>query len=226
MNNIEKLTNVLLSNNAKDNFYKLIEDANFENWLTSLIPEIADCHACEQNTPWHIYNVLDHILMSVEKINELSQGFDAKKRKILAYTMFFHDIGKPKCKIIKKVGDKFFDSFPAHQVESKEIAQRVLPELKFDEKDIEHIALLIENHDIFITITKNPIKNYQKKFSKELIESLIQHFNKYGNGKNILEEIVLISTADNKAQNPELTKDSLEILQETKNILDSKQKLL
>ena len=73
MTNVEKLTNVLLSTNAKIDFHKLQCDDAFNSWLIELLPEIVDCEKCNQNTPWHIYNVLDHILVSVEEINKLTQ---------------------------------------------------------------------------------------------------------------------------------------------------------
>ena len=221
MSEEEKLTQILLTKNVKMNFHTMCIGKNFYDWIKKLIPEIVACKKCEQNTPWHIYNVLDHILVSVEEINKLTTEFSKQKRIMLAYVMFLHDLGKPKCKQTKIVDEKQVDSFFNHNVESEKIARRVLGKLGFSEKEIEYMALLILNHDLFINIVKNPTKQYQKEFSKETIKKLIKDFNKYGEGNDILKDIVLIGIADNKAQNPELTVAPLEILEETKSMLDS-----
>ena len=219
MTNEEKLTKVITSKNVKDNFYQFIKDNDFYKWLIGLMPEIIDCKNCNQNTPWHIYNVLDHILISVEEINKLTKALNKNERKLFSYVMFLHDIGKPKCKQTYTVNNELRDTFPNHQEESKKLAERFLNKLKFNDEENKYILFLISNHDLFINIVKNPIKENQKQFSEQLLDNLIIEFNKYGNGKKILKDIVIIAIADNKAQNPKLTKDPLEILYKAKDYL-------
>ena len=220
MSEEEKLTSILLTKNVKMNFHTLCIGKNFYGWIKGLIPEIVACKKCQQNTPWHIYNVLDHILVSVEEINKLTAGYDKNIRKFFAYAMFLHDLGKPKTKKTIDVNGKQIDTFKDHQEESEKIAKRVLPQLGFDDKEVQLMCLLILNHDLFNKIVKIPTRADQKQFSRKLIEELVNDFNKYGNGIDILNDIVLIGIADNMAQNPELTAKPLEILNETRVLLD------
>ena len=224
MTNLEKLTDVLMSGNVKNGFYNLLKDKSFKLWILNLIPEIVDCKNCKQNTPWHLYNVLDHILISVEQINKLTANMEYKKRKMFSYIMFLHDLGKPKCKQHYLFKGKTFDTFPNHQQESEIIAKRVLSKLGFSEKEVKLMCTLILNHDLFNKIVKEPKRIDQKKFCDELIKSLVSNFNTFGDGIDILNSIVIIGIADNKAQNAELTKKPLEILEETILILNKLKK--
>ena len=224
MDNKNVLEKIICSDNVKDTFYEECKNNEFSEWLIGLIPEIADCANCNQNNSWHIYNVLDHTLVATDEMNKLTLGLDDSKRKMFSYVMFFHDLGKPKYHLVAHFEDKDVDYFPDHQKGSKEIAERVLPQLNFDQKEINKICLLILNHDIFTKIVKNPTREDQKQLSPELIEKLISDFNKNGDGIEILNDIILIGIADNKAQNPEKTAEPLEVLAESKLIVSEFQK--
>ena len=101
------LDEILLSENVVEQFYKHYENNDFKKWIMGILPEIEDCIELKQDNPWHIYNCWEHILHAVENINKLDINFDYKTRRILAYTMLFHDIGKPSCHIRRF--SKFFN---------------------------------------------------------------------------------------------------------------------
>ena len=108
-NNLVILDEILLSSYVVDNFYnEYNNNKEFKEWLDSTIPDIKKCEEREQNNPWHIYNVLGHILHSVECMNKMTFNLNDKDKRLLAYTMFFHDIGKPDSHIrrIKMVNGK------------------------------------------------------------------------------------------------------------------------
>ena len=88
---IKKLDSILLSSNVVDNFYKEY-NGEFQNWILGILPELEDCKNRNQDTPWHIYSVLDHILHSVEEMNKQTEHLDNNVRRMLAYIMFLHDI--------------------------------------------------------------------------------------------------------------------------------------
>jgi len=212
---IEVLDNILLSDRVVENFYKKYNEDDFKNWLISILPEVEKCNNTEQDNPWHIYNCLHHILHSVEEINKQTKQFDLPIRRMLAYTMFLHDIGKPDCKIRRysKLYHREVDSFFNHNIVGAEIASRVLKHFKFKAKEQEIIKLFIKEHDMFMFLTLEDDGNrYHTVLSEEYLKNKILEFNNFGNGKQLLEWLVLIGRADNKAQNPQMTGKSLELL--------------
>ena len=213
-NNFKILDSVLLSNNVVSGFYnEYHNNESFANWINDLMPEVKSASEMEQNNPWHIYNVLEHILHSVEEMNKLSTAESDVDKRMLAYTMFFHDIGKPETHIRRMKNGKMIDSFFNHNVASEKIAHRVLPQLDFDDDQIKVIKKLIYKHDIFMFIrledTDNP---YWKKLTPQLIDEHIKDLSKVGDGHKLMRQLVMVGRADNLAQNPEMTAGSLKLL--------------
>lgn len=75
----EKLNHILVSS-------RNIEENRDE--ILRIIPELIICVDCEQNMPTHIYNVFDHIMETVNKVD-----FDL----MLKLAALLHDIGKGCC---------------------------------------------------------------------------------------------------------------------------------
>jgi len=219
---MNRLDDVLLSDNVVEEFYKNYKDAEFRKWILGVLPEVEDCRNTKQDNPWHIYNCLDHILHSVENINKQSLHLDAETRKCLAYVMFLHDIGKPKCKLRRysKLYRKEVDSFFNHNIASRDIADRVLPQFGFDSKQQEMIKLLIEEHDIFMFITLNPDGNkFHKVLTPQLVDEYVNKYNQVGNGGELLSQLIMVGRSDNLAQNPKMTAGSLELLDKMQEML-------
>lgn len=220
---INTLTNILLSENVVENFYKEYKNPEFKAWLFSVLPEIEDCKNCAQDNPWHVYNCLDHILHSVEEINKLSKNFDYQTKKVLAYTMFLHDIGKPTSKIRRysKLYKREVDSFFNHNIASEEIARKFLNNLDFSIEEKEIISLLVKEHDIFMFITEDSDGNkFHKCLTVELVEEYINQYNKFGDGKQIFQMLCLVGLADNMAQNPQMTTASICKINKIINIIE------
>ena len=225
---IEILNDILLSENVCEKFYIWYEKPDFRAWLLNVLPEVEACRNLKQDNPWHIYNCLDHILHSVEEINKLSVSFDQKTRKTLAYTMFLHDIGKPDCKIrrFSKLYNREVDSFFKHNLLGVKIAERVLRVFGFDEKSCEIIKKLIEMHDIFMFISLEPDGNpYHKVLTQELIREEVEKLNLYGDGKELFKMLLLVGKADNLAQNPQMTQNSLIMIDKIGELFDKSMEL-
>lgn len=225
MTNLQILNNILLSDQVCEKFYReLKNNPDFRLWLKEILPEIEKCKM-PQNNPWHIYNVLDHILHSVEEMNRLSYSMDVKTQLILAQTMFLHDIGKPQCHLKRKRGNKMIDSFFYHNEASAYIANRVLPKLGVDGKNKALITALVFKHDIFMFIDKNKATNpYHETLSPNLIKEHMTFFEKCGlNGYDCIEKLLLVGKADALAQNPKKSKDTLELIDLMTEMLTSMQ---
>ena len=215
MTNFEKeLDDILLSPHPEISFYKKAQESkDFFNKLNEIFPELRDCYNEPQNNKWHIYNVLDHTLHSIKNINELSTNLPTNTQKVLAYTMFYHDLGKPKALKINLESVNPTHSFAYHQELSAEIVDRTIKNFSFNEDEQEQIYGLVKYHDYFMLSYKNTDKYIKNQDTlKECIKDDITFFGEGECGKNFLNNIVLVSKADNLAQNPELTGPSLEFL--------------
>ena len=225
---LKTLDKILLSDNVVKEFYNNYNNLEFKNYLLKVLPEIEDYKNLKQDNPWHIYNCIDHILHSVENINQQTRGLDFKTRRMLAYTMFLHDVGKPDCYIrrFSKLYNKEIDSFFNHNLASEKIAARVLPEFNFNKNEQQLIKLLVREHDIFINIklTKTQDK-HQQLLSNKLLNSYIKQYNKIGDGQQIMDYLIMIGRADNLAQNPEKTKEPLYMLDVMQDMLNNQNNL-
>ena len=221
---LEKLNNILLSDTALEQFHNEYEKGDFRNWLLGILPEVEDCKNLKQDNPWHIYNCLDHILHSVEEMNKQSAGMDYDTRRMLAYTMFLHDIGKPECHIRRysKLYGRAVDSFFDHNKAGVKIADRVLDKFDFNSTDCSVISKFIDMHDIFMSIRlKNDNNPYHHVLTEEYINTQINELNSVGNGEQLLKYLIMVGRADNLAQNPEMTGDSLHLLTVFDSMLDN-----
>lgn len=212
---VELLDKILMSNNVVKNFKIVYQDLEFKNWLTNILPEVEDCNNLNQDNPWHIYNCLDHILHSVEEMNRQTLGLNNNLRRMLAYTMFLHDIGKPQTKIRRysKVYKREVDSFFDHNLASEKIANRVLNKFNFSKLESKIIQTLVKQHDIFMFITlKEDGNKHHNVLTKDYFASLINELNQTYNGEKLMEYLIMVGRADNKAQNPLVIQNSLKLL--------------
>lgn len=220
---LDKLNEILLNDNAVGNFYKNYNLPEFRNWIISILPEIEDCNVTKQDNPWHIYDCLGHILHSVEEINKQAKDLDLNTRRMLAYTMLLHDTGKPECKIRRysKLYGREVDSFFDHNLASVKIGKRVLDKFKFKPEEKEVILKLVKHHDAFINFTlEPPTNNYKQQLTKDSVNDLINELNINNNGLQMLNYLVMVAKADNMAQNPAMTQQSLRLLDEVRAMLN------
>lgn len=221
---LTKLDEVLLSDNVVERFHNSYQQLEFKNWIISILPEIEDCINTKQDNPWHIYNCLDHILHSIEEINKQTKNLDLDTRRMLAYTMLLHDMGKPESKIRRysKFYGREVDSFFNHNLASVKIGNRVLDKFKFKPHEKEMILKLVEHHDAFINFTLEPTTNkYKQQLTKDGVKNLINQLNINDNGLQMMDYLVMVAKADNLAQNPEMTQQSLRLIGEVKAILNA-----
>ena len=212
--NLVILDEILLSSDVVDNFYNAYNNnEEFKEWLDSNIPDIKKCEEREQNNPWHIYNVLGHILHSVESMNKMTRNLNDKDKRLLAYTMFFHDIGKPDTCVFRKNKDTFY----GHNKRSCEIIKPLLPELGFTAQECKQILALVYQHDAFIQVG-----NGQIKLDDKFINKYVEYFNNCGDGEKLMNYLVMVARSDNLAQNPEMTPGALEVLDKTQSLLNKR----
>ena len=218
----ELLDNILLSDNVVENFYKEFNNnVEFKKWLNETLPEIDLCENQQQNNPWHKYNVLGHILHAVEEMNKQTADMGEEERRILAYTMLFHDIGKPEKHITRVKDGKEIDSFFDHNIASERIAKQRLKSFDFTAEEINIIAKLVNKHDIFMFIKDKKTYNpHWKTLTDDLIQEEIEDLSQVGDGNKLMRWLVMVGRSDNLAQNEKMTGESLSLLTKIDGILD------
>jgi len=97
-------------------------------------PELMPMVGCEQGA-YHHLDVWDHSRLVVRNAGPGDL--------VLALAALLHDVGKPPTRFIDDEGNiRFF----GHEAVGAEIAAEVLRRLKFPQRDIETVALLVKNH--------------------------------------------------------------------------------
>lgn len=165
--------------------------------LQYFLKEVCDLNSCSQNHPCHIYNVFNHTLVALKNIpNKLT----------LKLAMLLHDTGKIKCKTTDENG---IDHFYKHALVSVDIAYKVLKRMKYDNKTIKDVILLIKYHDAEI---------YSIKSIKKMLNRI---------GCDLFCDLLYIKKADLLGKNPIYHKEGLEKLKYIKNayneIINSKE---
>lgn len=109
---------------------------SYHEVITFIIPELKPCVGFDQRTPFHRYDVWEHIVRGVEGV---------PPTEILRTTMLLHDSGKPDCFTLDEAG---VGHMRGHQRRSEEIADAVTARLRYDNASRERIMTLVLHHDI------------------------------------------------------------------------------
>lgn len=142
--------------------------------IGEILPEIKEMHGFNQNSKYHIYNVLEHTAVALENISPVLH---------LRLTMLLHDTGKIKT-YTQDVGGN--GHFYGHNKVSAEIAENFLQKYRYDNVTKEKVIALVKIHDAPIEPEKVFIKKRMNRLGKELFFDLLK-----------------VKRADNLAQNPE-----------------------
>lgn len=128
--------------------------ACFPDVLSVCIPEIKQCIGFQQNNPHHNRNVWDHTLFAVSV---------APKDLYTRLALLYHDIGKPLCYTFESGIGHFY----GHAAISRDIAEKSLRELRFDNQTIKLVTQLVEAHDRTIEPRKPVIRRCLNKMGLE-----------------------------------------------------------
>jgi len=129
--------------------------------ITEIIPEIAPTIGFYQNNPYHCYDVLNHILYSVE---------NTRKDVRIRLAMLFHDIAKPEC---YTEADGTGHAY-GHPKISSDTAKTILLRLKYDNNTIETVTQLILYHDDDILPHRKHIRRWLNRIGEERLRQLIE----------------------------------------------------
>ncbi|MBQ5777559.1 MAG: HD domain-containing protein, partial [Oscillospiraceae bacterium] len=121
------------------------------------------------------------------------------KNAAIKLALLFHDIGKPHCYTEDERGGHFY----GHAKISLDIAKRVLPRLRLDNKTRIAAEELILHHDTPIMPTEKAVKKWLSRIGEERLRELIE-----------------VKRADVAAQNPETVGERLSEFDEILRLID------
>lgn len=122
----------------------------FPDVLSVCIPEIKPCIGFQQNNPHHNRNVWEHTLFAISA---------APKDLYTRLALLYHDIGKPLCYSFESGVGHFY----GHAVISKDIAEKSLRGLRYDNQTVKLVTQLVEAHDRTIEPRKPVIRRCLNK---------------------------------------------------------------
>ncbi len=133
----------------------------YKDVMAVIIPELEPCIGFNQNNPYHIYDVYNHIAHAVASYD----GNDIS----IKMALLLHDIGKPECYTEDHNGGHFY----GHSVPSMRIAKDVMARLKFDNKTKDEVVDLVLYHDSDIYPGIRSVKRWLNKIGVMRLHQLI-----------------------------------------------------
>lgn len=132
----------------------------YRDVLAVVVPEITPCFDFKQNSPYHIYDVWEHILHALDESTE---------DLIVRLAVFFHDIGKPQCYFVDENGGHFH----GHGKVSAGLAQEIMQRLCFDGATVDTVTELVEIHGRFIEPSEKAVRRLLSRLGQEQFERLM-----------------------------------------------------
>lgn len=123
-----------------------------------IVPEFLSMHDCEQNNPYHVYDIWRHTMKVLENVEYTSADL------VVHLAALFHDISKPQC---KAQGTDGYDHFHGHAEEGTKIVRMILRRLKFDNRITYQVTQLVAWHDKTFSCKKNQVKRWLNELGEE-----------------------------------------------------------
>ena len=152
--------------------------------IASFIPEIRPMFDLDQENPFHLYDVWMHTVHAVSAAE--APGVDERLLKLAA---FFHDIGKPPCKVV----DRGWGHFYHHEHVGADMTDEIMRRLRFDNETRKTVVMLIKKH--------GTVFNPNGKQARRLMAKM---------GEDDLALLIALEKADVSAQHPDYVEERLE----------------
>ena len=132
--------------------------------LQYIMPELCDCVSFEQCNPNHDKDVFEHI---ISVLNNTPKILNVRLSALL------HDIAKPKCFTLD---DNGVGHFYYHHIEGEKLTEEILSRLKFDNKTISDVKILVREHMFNFSekgkIKTSVIKKFMNRVGIDNLENL------------------------------------------------------
>lgn len=128
----------------------------------AILPEFDACMETGQNNPHHCYSVGEHILKSMEAV---------RPDKALRLAMLFHDMGKP---ATLTMDDEGIAHFHGHPQVSRDIAEKILKRLRFDNHTIHRVTSLVKYHDYDVGPELGSVRRAMMKMGEDIFLGMLE----------------------------------------------------
>lgn len=146
-----ELTKLLLSSRPD-----MLREAYQLGITREILPEFDAAMETGQETPHHMYTVGEHILHTLQNI---------RSDRVLRFTMLFHDLGKPLKKTVDEAGTAHFKG---HAEVSRDLAEKIMRRLKFDNATMRSVKRLVYYHDYRMPVTAKNVRRAMNKIGEDL----------------------------------------------------------
>ena len=157
----DEFVKIISSRNAK----KGVEELSGFGLLKHIVPELEEGIDVTQNKH-HIYTVWEHNLRALDWAAENDYNFETRLASLL------HDVGKPRT----KRGEGLNSTFYNHEVVGAQMTAKIMERLKFPNKIIEKVILLVRYHLFYYNVdevTESSVRRLVKNVGPENVDDLL-----------------------------------------------------
>lgn len=183
--------------------FKWIQQIADTGLLALIIPELAACRGCSQNT-FHTLDVFDHTMQTYQRLEavladlaswwpEFSAAMAAyvsveNRRVLLKWAALLHDIGKPSCRRVETSGKI---RFMGHEKIGARTAAKICRRFKMSNHDRAYITFMVENH-------LRPLHLFHAARHRDLTaKGIVRFVRKY---RDHLMGLLIVAAADQQAK--------------------------
>lgn len=150
---------ILLSNNPGEGIRTLTDT----NLMKYIIPELYKTVDFDQHSKYHDKNVYDHTIAVVENI---------EPKLDLRLAALLHDISKPESFTLD---EELEGHFKGHHIKSADKSVEILKRLRYDNKTVENVRILIRYHYLKdISIKEKGVKRFINNVGKERLDDIFK----------------------------------------------------
>lgn len=155
----DELSKILLSDEPSYGI-RLLDELDL---LEYIIPELKQCVNFDQKNPHHSKNVFDHILSVLDNTDN---------NLVLRLAALFHDIAKP---LTFTLDENNVGHFYKHHIEGEILTKEILQRLKFDNKTIDQVCILVREHmSRYDFLRTSSIKKFINRVGIENLDNLFK----------------------------------------------------
>lgn len=153
----EELNKLLLKARRPSVGFRLMQDCGM---LAVLFPELAEGIGVTQPGGFHAFEVFEHSIRTVD---------EAAPRLVLRLAALFHDIAKPRTKVLVKDGATFYN----HEKQGARMTEEILLRLRYSQEVIDQVSVLVERHLFTTDVTDKGLRRLVRKVGQKLIFELL-----------------------------------------------------
>lgn len=159
----------------KDNTLLLLNDSGI---LNIIFPVFTNMDKFDQNSKWHIHNLLLHTNIALNNAHSLPL--------VAKLAILFHDIAKPES---RHIGPDGKTHYPDHAKISALLAKQILNQYHYPKQYVKKVAQLIYFHDTYIKLSIPFIQKFVSYFDHDVKSAILE---------------LQIQFADNLGKNPKM----------------------